>query len=99
MITAVVLIRTDPGRTADVGEALVDIPEVAEVYSVTGEYDLVALLRVRRYEEIAAVVPERIVAVPGVARTNTLLAFRHYSRHDIEGLFTIGLESEPQRGG
>ena len=99
MITAVVLIRTDPGQTASAGEALADIPEVAEVYSVTGEYDLVALIRVRRYEEIAAVVPQRIVAVPGVARTNTLLAFRHYSRHDIEGLFSIGLENEPARGG
>ncbi len=99
MITAIVLIRTDPGQTARAGDELAVIPEVAEVYSVTGEYDLVAVVRVRKYEEIAAVVPQRIVAVPGVARTNTLLAFRHYSRHDLEGLFSIGLENEQVRGG
>jgi DNA-binding Lrp family transcriptional regulator len=99
MITAIVLIHTERGRTVAAGEALADIPDVAEVYSVTGEYDLVAIVRARRYEQIAEVVPQQIASVPGVARTHTLMAFQHYSRHDLEGLFSIGLENEPVPGG
>src|SRR5579859_1737799 len=95
MITAIVLIQTEPGATATAGEALARIPDVAEVYSVTGEYDLVAIVRVRHYEQMAEVVPQRIAAVPGIARTHTLMAFQHYSRHDLEGLFSIGLDTEP----
>jgi DNA-binding Lrp family transcriptional regulator len=98
MITAIVLIHTERGQTAAAGEALAEIPDVAEVYSVTGEYDLVAVVRVRRYEQMAEVVPQHIAAVPGVARTHTLMAFQHYSRHDLEGLFSIGLDTEPARG-
>jgi DNA-binding Lrp family transcriptional regulator len=97
MITAIVLIHTEPGQTITAGESLADIPDVAEVYSVTGEYDLVAIVRARRYEQIAEVVPQRIATVPGVARTHTLMAFQHYSRHDLEGMFSIGLETEPVR--
>jgi DNA-binding Lrp family transcriptional regulator len=98
MITAIVLIHTEPGQTAAAGEALADIGDVAEVYSVTGEYDLVVIVRARRYEQIAEVVPEHIATVPGVARTHTLMAFQHYSRHDLAGLFSIGMESEPVPG-
>ena len=65
MITAIVLIHTERGQAAAAGEALAEIPDVAEVYSVTGEYDLVAIVRVRDYEQMAEVVPQRIAAVPG----------------------------------
>ena len=95
MITAIVLIHTEPGQTAPAGEALANLTDVAEVYSVTGEYDLVAIVRVRRYEQMAEIVPQQIAAVPGVARTHTLMAFQQYSRHDLEGLFSIGLDTEP----
>ena len=78
MITAIVLIQTDPGETASAGEALARIPDVAEVYSVTGEYDLVAIVRVEKYDQMAEVVPQRITAVPGIARTHTLMTFQHY---------------------
>jgi DNA-binding Lrp family transcriptional regulator len=78
MITAIVLIQTDPGETAAAGEALARIPDVAEVYSVTGEYDLVAIVRVEKYDQMAEVVPRRITAVPGIARTHTLMTFQHY---------------------
>jgi DNA-binding Lrp family transcriptional regulator len=78
MITAIVLIQTDPGQTAPAGEALARIPNVAEVYSVTGEYDLVAIVRVEKYDQMAEVVPRRITAVPGIARTHTLMTFQHY---------------------
>jgi DNA-binding Lrp family transcriptional regulator len=99
MITAIVLIHTEGGQAVTAGEALADIPNVAEVYSVTGEFDLVAIVRVRHYEEMAEVVPQRIAIVPGVARTHTLMAFQHYSRHDLERLFSIGLDSEPAPSG
>ncbi len=92
MITAFVLIRTERGRTEDAAEALAAVDGVAEVYSVTGEYDLVAVVRVKRYEDMAEVVPRRVAAVPGLAATQTLMAFQHYSRHDLERMWSIGLE-------
>jgi DNA-binding Lrp family transcriptional regulator len=98
MITAIVLIHTERGHTAAAGEALADIPDVAEVYSVTGEYDLVAVVRVKRYEQMAEVVPRRIAAVPGIANTHTLMAFQHYSRHDLEHMWGLGMESESTPG-
>ena len=98
MITAIVLIHTDRGQTAAAAEAIADIPDVAEVYSVTGEYDLVAIVRVQHYDQMSDVVPQRIGAVPGIARTHTLMAFQHYSRHDLERLWGIGLDTEPAQG-
>ena len=92
MITAIVLIHTERGQTASVGQAVADIPDVSEVYSVTGEYDLVAIVRVKQYDQVAEVVPKRIAAVPGIARTHTLMAFQHYSRHDLEGMWGLGME-------
>ncbi len=98
MITAIVLIHTRRGQTAAVGEALADMPDVAEAYSVTGEYDLVAIVRVRHYEQMAEVVPQRIAALPGIARTHTLMAFHYYSRHDLERMWGIGMDVEAARG-
>src|SRR5260370_6844547 len=94
MITAIVLSHTDLGKTTAAGEALADIPDVAEVYSVTGEYDLVAIVRVKDYEQIAEVVPRRIATLRGIARTHTLMAFQPYSRPDLEHMFGLGMESE-----
>ncbi|HEY1292552.1 MAG TPA: Lrp/AsnC ligand binding domain-containing protein [Chloroflexota bacterium] len=99
MITAIVLIHTERGQTAAAGEALAEIPDVAEVYSVTGEYDLVAIVRVKQYTQMAEVVPRRIQNVPGIASTHTLMAFDHYSRHDLDRLWGIGMDTEPTRGG
>jgi DNA-binding Lrp family transcriptional regulator len=92
MITSIVLIHTERGRTEEAAEALLSIDSVSEVYSVTGEYDLVAMVRVREYEQIADVVPRRLSLVPGVVRTHTLMAFRHYSRHDLERAWGLGME-------
>jgi DNA-binding Lrp family transcriptional regulator len=78
MITAIVLIEAERGQTATTGQAVARIPSVAEVYSVTGEYDLVAIVRVEQYEQMAEVVPRHIAALPGVARTHTLMTFQHY---------------------
>ena len=92
MVTSIVLIHTERGQTDEAAEALVNIDGVSEVYSVTGEYDLVAIVRVRKYENLADIVPRRISRAPGVARTHTMLAFQHYSRHDLEAAWGLGLE-------
>ena len=94
MITAIVLIQTERGQTQRAAEALTEVPGVAEVYSVAGEYDLVAIVRVRQYDEMAQVVPGRMARVAGLVRTQTLMAFQHYSRHDLERMWGIGLEEE-----
>jgi DNA-binding Lrp family transcriptional regulator len=78
MITAIVLIQAERGQTAAVGQAIARIANVAEVYSVTGEYDLVAIVRVEQYDQMDEVVPQRLAAVPGIAHTHTLMTFQHF---------------------
>jgi DNA-binding Lrp family transcriptional regulator len=92
MVTAIVLIQTRHGRTKDVAEALAAFPEISEVYSVGGSYDVVALVRVKQNEDIADMVTERMVKVEGIERTETMIAFKTYSRHDLENVFSLGLE-------
>jgi DNA-binding Lrp family transcriptional regulator len=77
-----------------VAEMIVQIPEVSEVYSVTGEFDLVAMVRVRSHEELADVIPGRLNKVLGVSHTETHIAFRTYSRHDLEAAFSLGLGAD-----
>ena len=95
MISAVVLINVQRNQINETAQSLLEIEGVAEVYSVTGEYDLVAIVRVRRYDQMAAVVPQHIASVAGVKRTHTLMAFQHFSRHDLDRMWGIGLEAEP----
>ena len=98
MITAIVLINTAQGRTAEVAQALIDLPGVTEAYSVAGPYDLVAMIRVRQHDDLAEVVAERIQKVPGIEATNTLIAFQAYSQRSLEAMWDIGNE-ELMRGG
>ena len=91
MVTAIVLIQTRHGQTNDVAQTLAAFPEISEVYSVGGTYDVVAIVRVKTNEEIADMVTERMAAVAGIERTETLIAFKTYSRHDLESVFSIGL--------
>ena len=84
MVAAVVLIRAVPGDVPALARRIAGIEGVAEVYSVSGEYDLVAIVRVAEYDRIAAIVTEEIAQVSGIERTNTLTAFRVYSRQDLE---------------
>jgi DNA-binding Lrp family transcriptional regulator len=98
MVTAIVLIQAALGSVQEVAEALLQVPEVAEVYSVAGEYDLVAIVRVREYEQMAQVVPGALGRIPGLQRTRTLMAFQAYSRHDLERLWSVGLDEEAARG-
>ena len=84
MVAAVVLIRAVPGDVPALARRIAGIDGVAEVYSVSGEYDLIAVLRVKEYDRIAEIVTEEISQVSGIERTNTLTAFRVYSKLDLE---------------
>ncbi len=90
MTHAIVLIQAERQALPTLGGALADIEGVAEVYSVTGEWDFVAMLRVRSPEEVAVVVTQRFGALEGIRRTNTMVAFEVFSRHDLEALFDVG---------
>ena len=92
MITAIVFVSAAVDRIPEVAEAIAALPGVTEVYSVTGEIDLIALIRVRSHEEIADVVADRLNKVTGVLATETHVAFRTYSQHDLEAAFSLGLE-------
>ena len=92
MITTIVLIRADPKLIPEVAQRLAGIEGVTDVYSVSGEWDLVAIVKVGEYDRIAQVVTEEFVKVPGIERTQTLTAFRAYSRKDLEQAWDIGVE-------
>ncbi|GAA1019293.1 transcriptional regulator [Acrocarpospora pleiomorpha] len=91
MVTAIVHINADVDRIPEVAQTIAELDGVSEVYSITGEFDLMAMVRVKDYEEIAEVVPGRLNKVPGVLHTETHIAFRAYSRHDLDAAFSIGL--------
>ncbi len=91
MVTAFVFITCEPQRISDIAQAVAELPNVAEVYSVTGDYDIIAVLRVNDYESLDEVVPGGIARIAGVRHTTTVLAFRRYSRRDLEAGFDIGL--------
>jgi DNA-binding Lrp family transcriptional regulator len=92
MITTIVLIQADPKSITACATALAGISGVAEVYSVSGAWDLVAIVRVPDLEQIAEVVTQEFAKVPGIIRTQTLTAFRAYSRKDLEQAWDIGVE-------
>src|SRR5438105_4872613 len=97
MITAIVLINAERKAIPALGETLAGVEGVSEVYSVTGEFDFIAMVRAREHEELADIVTRRIGQVPGVERTMTHVAFKMYSRHDLESLFAIGSEQPAKR--
>jgi DNA-binding Lrp family transcriptional regulator len=91
VVTAIVLVKADIQLIPEVAEQVAEITEVSEVYSVTGEFDLVAMVRVRAHDELADVIPGKLNKVPGVTHTETHIAFRSYSRHDLEAAFSLGV--------
>ena len=92
MITAIVFVKAEVARIPEVAEGIAAIEGISEVYSVTGSIDLIALVRVRHHDDVAAVVADRLNKVPGVTETETHIAFRTYSRHDLESAFSLGLD-------
>ena len=95
MLTAIVLIDTDPARIPEVASEVADLRGVSEVYSVTGKADLVAMVRVQEHDQLADVIADRISKVQGVVRTETFIAFRAYSNVDLEQAFALGLADCP----
>ncbi|WP_026065604.1 Lrp/AsnC family transcriptional regulator [Actinoalloteichus spitiensis] len=93
MITAIVLIQAESDRIPEAAQAIADLDGVTEVYSCAGDVDLIALIRVAEHERLAEIIPGGIGRVPGVVDTDTHIAFRSYSRQDIEATFSLGLEN------
>jgi DNA-binding Lrp family transcriptional regulator len=94
MTHAVVLVRADRSALPDLGGRLAEVDGVAEAYSVTGEWDFVAILRVREPDDLARVVTERLATLAGIERTYTMVAFEAFSSHDLEAMFAIGERRE-----
>ena len=92
MVNAVVLIQCEIDEIPEAAQAIADIDGISEVYSVAGEWDLVAIVRVQEHEELARVIPGGVGKVAGVERTETLIAFQVYSKHDLEAMFSVGFE-------
>ncbi len=92
MITAIVLVSAAVDQIPEVAQRLADLDGVSEVYSVAGDCDLVAMVRVRRHEQLQEVIAGTVNKVAGVLDTRTMIAFQAYSRHDLESTFSLGVE-------
>lgn len=92
MITAFVLIQTDASRIPECAQEISEIEGISEVYSVTGEWDLIAIARVSQHEDLADVIADRLSKIDGVESTTTQIAFRSYSKHDLDTAFSLGFE-------
>jgi DNA-binding Lrp family transcriptional regulator len=92
LVTAIVMVRTERERVQEAAQAMLAVEGVTEAYSVTGPYDLVVMVRIQDFEKLAEIVPGRIAQVPGVARTETMVAFRTYSNYDLDRVWSLGFE-------
>jgi DNA-binding Lrp family transcriptional regulator len=92
MITAFVMIQTEADSIPECAEKISALEGISEVYSVAGDWDLIAVARVRHHEDLAEVIANRLSKVPGVRETTTHIAFRAYSQHDLDAAFSLGLE-------
>jgi DNA-binding Lrp family transcriptional regulator len=93
VITAIVMVAVEADKIPEVAQQIADLDGVSEVYSVAGDVDLIAVVRVREFEQVAEVIAGRLSKVDGVVHTDTHIAFRAYSRHDLDAAFAIGVES------
>ncbi len=94
MVSAIVLIECQKGSINQTAEALAEMKGITEVYSVAGRVDLVAIIRVSNNEQLADIVTSHLLTIPGILRTETLIAFRVFSKHDLEQMFSIGADAE-----
>jgi len=92
MVTALVLIKAATDQIPELAQTMAELEGVTEVFSVAGQYDLVALVRVRENEDLAKVISEKMRKLPGITSSETLIAFKVYSRKDIEAAFQLGLD-------
>jgi DNA-binding Lrp family transcriptional regulator len=93
VLTAIIMVQATRSGLATLGPALAETDGVAEVYTVTGEWDFVAVVRVREQEELATIVTRELARLDGIERTHTMVAFQQFSRHDLEAMFGLGLET------
>ena len=91
MVTSIILLNTERSKINEVAETLSEVDGISEVYSVSGNYDLVAIARVHNNEELADLVTKRLLPINSILKTETMLAFQAFSRHDLEAMFSIGL--------
>ncbi len=89
MVTFIILLNVKSNRVTEIAEDLASMPEISEVYSVTGIYDLVAIVRTKTNDDVAALVTDRMGAIEGIKKTDTMLAFKAFSQHDLEAMFSI----------
>ena len=92
MVTALVLLNVERSKINAVAEKIADMKGVTEVYSIAGQYDLAAVVRVKTNEDLADVVTKRLLAVAGITKSETLIAFQVYSKHDLDSMFAIGFD-------
>jgi DNA-binding Lrp family transcriptional regulator len=92
MVNGIVLLKVERGAINEVAQQLAELEGISEVYSVGGRYDLVAILRVADNDGLARLVTEQMLQIPGISDSETLIAFRAFSRHDLESMFAVGLE-------
>jgi DNA-binding Lrp family transcriptional regulator len=92
VISAFVLIKARPDRIAALASELADVEGVAEVYSVAGDVDVVAVVRVHEHDQLADVVTRHIAALDGILETRSMVADRAYSKHDLESMFSLGAD-------
>jgi DNA-binding Lrp family transcriptional regulator len=93
MVTSIVLLKVERGKVNGVAEKLAEMSGISEVYSVGGRFDLVAIIRVKSNEDLADMVTKQMATLEGIEGTETLIAFRAFSRHDLEAMFSVGFES------
>lgn len=94
MVTSIILMNVERSQINEVAEYLAEIPGISEVYSVSGSYDLVAICRVATNEDLSELVTRRLLSIKAILKTETMLAFKAFSRHDLETMFSIGLEGQ-----
>jgi len=89
MVTFIILLNVKSNKITAIAEELASIPEISEVYSVTGIYDLVAIVRTKTNDDVAELVANRMGSIKGIRKTDTMLAFKAFSQHDLEAMFSI----------
>jgi DNA-binding Lrp family transcriptional regulator len=89
MVTSIILMNVKRDKVGEIAERLAAMPEISEAYSVSGRYDLIAVVRVKTNDELAGLVTERLAKIDGIEKTDTMLAFKAYSKHDLEAMFAI----------
>ncbi|HEV2140471.1 MAG TPA: Lrp/AsnC ligand binding domain-containing protein [Candidatus Dormibacteraeota bacterium] len=94
MLTAFILVKSSREGLTHLGAELADVDGVAEVYTVTGDWDFIAIVRVREHDDLAKVVTQHVARLNDIERTQTMVAFQQFSAHDLEAMFGLGLEDK-----